>query len=68
MSIKSVTLVFTYYVVLLMLHEVYSNQVTSISDIKVYEERELEELFLEFQERYDKSYASEEEYQKRFEV
>ena len=43
-------------------------KVVSTNGIKTYEEKELEEFFKEFQEKYDKHYTCEEEYKNRFEV
>ena len=63
MTNKCASWVFFYFLTFVMLHDVYGNQVKSIK-----EEAEFEEMFLEFQERYDKHYDSKEEYQTRFEV
>ena len=42
--------------------------VVNTTGIKAYEEKELEEFFKDFQEKYDKHYTCEKEYLNRFEV
>ena len=66
MTNKCVSWGFFYFVTFLMLYGVCGDQVKSTK--KDYEKAEFEEMFLEFQERYDKQYDSKDEYQTRFEV
>ena len=63
MSIKCVFLISLYFVAFTM-----NLRVHSVHDVKIYEQKELEDIFQEYQEKYDKHYTCEEEYHKRFKV
>lgn len=54
-------IVFSWYLIIFLVH-----RNASLTDSnETYEEKEVEEFFKEFQEKYDKHYACEDEYQDR---